>query len=59
MLPRLSAPCPFITDVIAVIQWVILGDGIMITKKSIYLIMAVIGLYNWIRLNRERNAANL
>ena len=48
-----------ITDVIAVIQWVILGDGIMITKKSIYLIMAVIGLYNWIRLNRERNAANL
>ena len=48
-----------VTDVIAVIQWVMLGDVIMITKKSIYLIMAVIGLLNWIRLQRERNAENI
>lgn len=48
-----------VTDVIAVIQWVMLRDGIMITKKSIYLIMAVIGLINWIRLQRERNAENI
>ena len=48
-----------ITDVVAVIQWIILGDGIMITKKSIYLIMAVIGLFNWFRLQRERNAENV
>ena len=47
-----------ITDVIAVIQWIVLADGIMITKKSIYLIMAVIGLVRWIRLSRERNADN-
>ena len=48
-----------ITDVIAVIQWIILADGIMITKKSIYLIMAVVGLINWFRLQRERNAENV
>lgn len=48
-----------ITDVIVVIQWIILKDPIMITKKSIYLIMAAIGLYNWIKLQRERNAENL
>ena len=48
-----------ITDVIAVIQWVILGDLIMIVKKSIYLIMAVVGLANWIRLQREYNAENI
>lgn len=47
-----------ITDVIAVAQWIILADTIMITKKSIYLIMAVIGLVNWIKLKRERNEDN-
>lgn len=47
-----------ITDVIAVVQWIALADTIMITKKSIYLIMAVIGLRNWIKLNRERNEGN-
>lgn len=48
-----------LTDVIAVVQWVILGDGIMITKKSIYLIMAVIGLFNWLKLQKERNRENV
>ncbi len=48
-----------ITDVIVVIQWILLGDTIMITKKAIYLVMAVIGLFNWLRLQRERNAENI
>lgn len=48
-----------ITDVVVVIQWSILGDIIMITKKAIYLVMAVIGLINWIRLQKERNAENV
>ena len=47
-----------LTDIIAVVQWVLLRDTIMITKKSIYLVMAVIGLVRWIKLNRERNASN-
>ena len=47
-----------ITDVIAVVQWILLKDTIMITKKSIYLIMAVIGLVRWMRLQKERNAEN-
>ena len=48
-----------ITDVVAVAQWIILRDGIMLTKKTIYLIMAVVGLINWFRLQRERNAENV
>jgi len=48
-----------ITDVVAVAQWIILKDPIMITKKSIYLIMAVVGLVNWMKLQRERNAENV
>ena len=47
-----------ITDVISVVQWIILADLIMITKRSIYTIMAVIGLINWMRLQKERNAGN-
>lgn len=48
-----------VTDVIAVIQWIILADAIMITKKSIYLIMAVIGLYQWRKLQKTRNIENV
>ena len=47
-----------VTDVIAVVQWILLKDTIMITKKSIYLVMAVIGLVRWMRLQKERNAEN-
>ena len=32
-------------------------DPVYLTKKSIYLIVAVIGLINWIRLSR-RNEGN-
>lgn len=48
-----------ITDVVVVVQWIILADPIMITKKSIYLIMAVIGLIRWRKLSYERNEENI
>ncbi len=48
-----------ITDIIAVVQWIIISDPIMITKKSIYLVMAIVGLLNWINLQRNRNAENI
>ncbi len=47
-----------ITDFIAVAMYIVHFDAVYLTKKSIYLIMAIIGLYNWIRLNRERNREN-
>ena len=47
-----------ITDVVAVGMYVAHFDAVYLTKKSIYLIMAVIGLVNWARLNKERNADN-
>ena len=47
-----------ITDVIAVAMYIIHFDPVYLTKKSIYLIMAVIGLINWAKLNRERNKLN-
>lgn len=42
-----------ITDVIAVAQYGIKGDPVYITKKSIYLIEAVIGLRNWHKLSKK------
>lgn len=47
-----------ITDFVAVAMYIVHFDAVYLCKKSIYLIMAVIGLYNWARLNRERNAEN-
>ncbi len=47
-----------ITDVIAVIMYIMHFDLVYLTKKSIYLIMAVIGLINWTKLNKERNKTN-
>ena len=47
-----------ITDVIAVAMYIVQFDSVYLTKKSIYLIMAIIGLYNWRKLNKERNALN-
>ena len=47
-----------ITDVIAVAMYIQHFDPVYLTKKSIYLIMAVIGLINWAKLNRERNKLN-
>ena len=48
-----------ITDVIAVIMYIAHFDTVYLTKKTIYLIMAIIGLRNWIRLNKERNKKNV
>ena len=47
-----------ITDVIAVFMYIMHFDLVYLTKKSIYLIMAVIGLMNWTKLNKERNKTN-
>ncbi|MBQ1567050.1 MAG: nicotinamide mononucleotide transporter [Erysipelotrichaceae bacterium] len=47
-----------ITDFIAVAMYIVHFDPVYLTKKSIYLIMAVIGLYNWLKLNKERNRVN-
>lgn len=46
-----------ITDVVAVAMFVQHFDAVYLTKKSIYLIMAVIGLINWCKLNK-RNSTN-
>lgn len=47
-----------ITDIVAVAMYIVHFDLVYLTKKSIYLIMAVIGLINWVKLNRERNNIN-
>lgn len=47
-----------ITDVIAVAMYIQHFDPVYLTKKTIYLIVAVIGLINWIKLNRQRNVEN-
>ena len=47
-----------ITDVIAVAMYIVHFDAVYLTKKSIYLIVAIFGIINWVKLNRERNSAN-
>lgn len=49
-----------ITDIVAVAMYIVKTpfDPVYLTKKSIYLIMAVIGLINWIRLQKLNNVAN-
>ena len=47
-----------ISDVLAITQWILLGDVIMITKKSIYFVMSIIGIINWTRMQKERNTEN-
>lgn len=42
-----------ITDVIAVVQYILKGDPVYTTKKAIYLIEAVIGLNNWNKLAKK------
>lgn len=46
-----------VTDVVAVAMYIEHFDPVYLTKKSIYLIVAIIGLVNWVRLSR-RNEAN-
>ncbi len=47
-----------ITDVVSVGMYIAHFDAVYLTKRSIYLIMAIIGLVNWIRLNKTRNTVN-
>ncbi len=47
-----------ITDIVSVGMYIAHFDAVYLTKRSIYLIMAVIGLINWAKLNRTRNAMN-
>ena len=46
-----------ITDVVAVAMYIQHFDPVYLTKKSIYLIMAIVGLINWCKL-QKRNEAN-
>lgn len=47
-----------VTDIIAVAMYIVHFDPVYLTKKSIYLIMAIIGFINWKKLNKERNKTN-
>ena len=47
-----------ITDIVSVGMYIAHFDPVYLTKRSIYLIMAIIGLINWARLNKTRNAEN-
>ena len=47
-----------VTDVVSVGMYIAHFDAVYLTKRSIYLIMAVIGLFNWAKLNRDRNIEN-
>ena len=46
-----------ITDVIAVTQYILKGDPVYVTKKTIYLIEAFIGFANWSKL-AKKNTGN-
>ena len=46
-----------VTDVVAVMMFAKMADPVYAAKKSVYLIMAFVGLYNWWRL-QKRNEAN-
>jgi nicotinamide mononucleotide transporter len=48
-----------IQDIIAVAMYIMHFDAVYLTKKSIYLIMAIIGTYRWIKLQREHNPRNI
>ena len=47
-----------VADIISVGMFIAHFDAVYLTKRTIYLIMAIIGLINWTRLNRQRNATN-
>ena len=42
-----------ITDIIAVGQYVLKGDPVYVTKKTIYLIEAFVGITNWHKLAKK------
>lgn len=47
-----------ITDIISVGMYIAHFDAVYLTKRTIYLIMAVIGWINWSRLQQQRNISN-
>ena len=47
-----------VSNIVAVTMYIINFDPVYLTKKSIYFIMGIIGLYNWWKLQKERNAEN-
>lgn len=47
-----------ITDIVSVGMYIAHFDAVYLTKRTIYLIMAVIGLANWAKLNKTRNQEN-
>jgi len=47
-----------ITDIVTVAMYIVHFDAVYFTKRSIYLVMAIIGLMNWTGLNRARNKEN-
>ena len=47
-----------VSNIVAVAMYIINFDAVYLTKKSIYFIMGIIGLYNWWKLQKERNAQN-
>lgn len=48
-----------ITDIVSVGMYIAHFDTVYLTKRTIYLIMAVIGLVNWAKLNKVRNSDNI
>ena len=48
-----------ITDIVSVGMYIAHFDAVYLTKRSRYLIMAVIGLVNWAKLNKVRNSDNI
>ncbi|MBR1374787.1 MAG: nicotinamide mononucleotide transporter [Cardiobacteriaceae bacterium] len=47
-----------IIDVVSVGMYIQKFDPVYLTKRSIYLIVAIIGLYNWLKLHKTRNLEN-
>ena len=47
-----------ITDIVSVGMYIAHFDAVYLTKRTIYLIMAIIGLVNWARLHDTRNMEN-
>lgn len=41
------------SDIIAIAMYIVHFDPVYLTKKSIYLIMAFVGWYNWHKLQKE------
>ncbi len=47
-----------ITDIVSVGMYIAHFDAVYLTKRIIYLIMAIIGFINWTKLNKVRNSEN-